>query len=107
MVCHYEMDEQGLETLGAHIIAGRDFRKEEIMPPMTPENMRSPRFPGIIVTQALAQTLFPDGNAVGKAVYDPSGTTRQPSSVSSTICRARGPRMSHTSSVFLRTRNCP
>lgn len=65
----YEMDEEGLETLGSHIIAGRGFRKEEILPPMTPStSMRA--FPQIVVTQRLAQTFFPDGNAVGKQVYD-------------------------------------
>lgn len=65
----YEMDEHGLETLGAHIIAGRGFRKEEILPPMTPSTAMRP-FPQIVVTQRLARTLFPDGNALGKHVYD-------------------------------------
>lgn len=68
----YDMDEQGLETLGAHIIAGRAFRKDEIMSPMTPENMDRP-IPGIVVTQLTARQLFPDGNALGKTVYDPFG----------------------------------
>jgi putative ABC transport system permease protein len=65
----YEMDEQGLQTLGSHIIAGRGFRKEEILPPMTPATSTRP-FPQIVVTQRLAKTLFPDSNAVGKQVYD-------------------------------------
>lgn len=65
----YEMDEQGLETLGAHIIAGRGFRKDEILPPMSPATSTRP-FPQIVVTQRLARTFFPDGNAVGKQVYD-------------------------------------
>jgi putative ABC transport system permease protein len=65
----YEMDEEGLKTLGSHIIAGRGFRKEEIMPPMTPTNQTGPT-PAIVVTERLAKTFFPDGNAVGKHVYD-------------------------------------
>jgi len=68
----YEMDEQGLQTLGSHIIAGRGFRKEEILPPMTPSNSARP-YPQIVMTQRLARTFFPDGNAVGKHVYDYMG----------------------------------
>ena len=68
----YDMDEQGLETMGAHIVAGRGFRKDEIMPPMTPENMERP-IPGIVVTQLTARQFFPDSNALGKTVYDPFG----------------------------------
>jgi putative ABC transport system permease protein len=66
----YEMDEQGLNTLGTHLIAGRAFRKEEILPPMTPANAARP-VPVIIVTEALAKAAYPDGNALGKPVYDP------------------------------------
>ncbi len=68
----YEMDEQGLLTLGSHIIAGRGFRAEEILPPMTPSTLTRP-IPQIVVTQRLARTFFPDGNALGKTVYDPLG----------------------------------
>jgi len=65
----YEMDEQGLETLGSHIIAGRGFRKDEILPPMSPSTATRP-FPQIVVTERLAKTFFGDENAVGKQVYD-------------------------------------
>jgi putative ABC transport system permease protein len=68
----YEMDEQGVQTLGARIIAGRNFRKEEIMPPMSPDNQLRP-IPQILVTRALAHALFADGNALGKSIYDPFG----------------------------------
>lgn len=68
----YEMDEEGLETLGSHIIAGRGFRKEEIRPPMTTSDSSRP-YPQIVMTQRLARTFFPDGNAVGKQVYDYMG----------------------------------
>jgi putative ABC transport system permease protein len=68
----YEMDEQGLLTLGAHIVAGRGFRKEEILPPLDPSTEMRP-FPHVVVTQRLARTFFPDGNALGKTVYDTVG----------------------------------
>jgi len=68
----YEMDEQGLKTLGTHLIAGRAFRKEEILSPMTPQNELRP-IPGVIMTEAMARALFPDGNAVGKPTYDMLG----------------------------------
>jgi putative ABC transport system permease protein len=68
----HEMDEQGLLTMGSHIIAGRGFRSDEILPPMTPANESRP-VPHIVVTQTLARAIFPDGNALGKTVYDPLG----------------------------------
>jgi len=67
-----EMDEHGLETLGSHIIAGRGFRKEEILPPITPGNETRP-FAHIVVTEDLARSIAPDGNVLGKTVYDPLG----------------------------------
>jgi len=83
----YEMDEQGLKTLGAHLIAGRAFRKEEIAPPMTPQNELRP-FPPVIVTEALAQALFPDGNAAGKTTYDALG---RPVTVVGVVANMQGP----------------
>lgn len=83
----YEMDEQGVKTLGARIIAGRDFRKEEIMPPLTPDNQLR-AIPEILVTQALANKLFADGKAVGKAVYDPLG---RPSTIVGVVSDMVGP----------------
>ena len=65
----YQTDEYGIETLGTHIIAGRNFRAEEILPPLSPEHENQP-IPSIIVTQSLAQKLFPNSSAVGKTVYD-------------------------------------
>jgi putative ABC transport system permease protein len=68
----YQMDEQGLQTLGAHLIAGRNFRKEEILPPMRADDQLRP-VPQVLVTQELAQALFADANALGKVTYDPFG----------------------------------
>ncbi len=60
------VDEQGLKTLGVPLIAGRNFRPDEIEP-YTPGTQAPPA--EIIITQALAQALFPHGNALGKTVY--------------------------------------
>jgi putative ABC transport system permease protein len=74
---YFSMDEQGLNTLGVRLIAGRGFRANEILPPLTQTNAGD-FVPQLIVTQAVAQTLFPHQNALGKTVYDSLG---QPSTI--------------------------
>jgi putative ABC transport system permease protein len=69
---NFSMDEQGLNTLGVRLIAGRDFRENEILPPLTADNT-SDFVPQLIVTQAVAETLFPHENALGKTVYNTLG----------------------------------
>jgi putative ABC transport system permease protein len=62
-----------VDTLGVQLIAGRAFRRDEILPPVTKEDA-SAWVPQIIVTRAYARFLFPDGgDALGKTVYDPLG----------------------------------
>ena len=68
----YQTDEYGIETLGSHIIAGRNFRAEEILPPLSSSHEDQP-IPSTIVTESLAKKLFPDSTAVGKTVYDVYG----------------------------------
>jgi putative ABC transport system permease protein len=65
----FETDEHALETLGVHLIAGRNFRHEEIEPPLT-MNEASRFVPKIIVSRAAAEHLFPHQNPLGKTVYD-------------------------------------
>jgi len=69
---YFSMDEQGLNTLGVRLISGRGFRANEILPPLNETNAGD-FVPQLIVTQAVAQTLFPNQNALGKAVYDSVG----------------------------------
>jgi putative ABC transport system permease protein len=69
---YFSMDEQGLNTLGVRLISGRSFRAEEILPPVTPTNTAD-FVPQLIVTQAVAEALFPHQNALGKTVYDSLG----------------------------------
>lgn len=68
----YQIDEHGIETLGTHIIAGRNFRAEEILPPRSTGH-EDQLVPSIIVTESLAKQLFPDSSAVGKTIYDAYG----------------------------------
>ncbi|TAK56618.1 MAG: FtsX-like permease family protein [Gammaproteobacteria bacterium] len=63
----FEMDEQGLAALGVRLVAGRAFSAEEILPPA----QGNQALPQILLTRALARVLFPDGDALGRQVYDP------------------------------------
>jgi putative ABC transport system permease protein len=64
-----EIDEQGLAALGLHLVAGRNFRHDEIQPPLTTSD--AARFvPQIIVGRALAERLYPGQDPIGKPVYD-------------------------------------
>ncbi|HTT05935.1 MAG TPA: FtsX-like permease family protein [Steroidobacteraceae bacterium] len=62
----YFGDEQTLRTLGLKLIAGRNFRPEEIVNLGSFDN---PHPAGLIITQGLARRLFPGGNALGRGVY--------------------------------------
>ena len=66
---YYEVDEQGLDSLGLHLVAGRNFRHAEVEPPITLED--AGRFVGeVILSRAAAKELFGDQNPLGKPVYD-------------------------------------
>jgi len=64
-----ELDEEGLNTLGLHLVGGRNFRHEEIEPPLS-EHDASRFVAEVIVSRALAEHLFPHESALGKPVYD-------------------------------------
>lgn len=62
------VDEQGLSSLGVSLLAGRNFRADEVVPDSatgTPQQSGE-----IIVSESLARALFPDGHALGSTVYD-------------------------------------
>jgi len=66
---YYEVDEQGLDALGLHLVAGRNFRHEEVEPPITLDD--AARFVNnVILSRAAAKELFGDQNPLGKPVYD-------------------------------------
>ncbi|MDR2012657.1 MAG: ABC transporter permease [Rhodanobacter sp.] len=62
----YPVDVQGLNTHGAKLIAGRDFKPAEVIE-FNAEKHLQPTV--VIVSKALADTLFPDGDALGKQIY--------------------------------------
>jgi putative ABC transport system permease protein len=64
-----EVDEQGLDTLGVKLVAGRNFRHEEIQPPLTRSDA-SHFVPVIIVSRELGEYLFPHQNPLGRQVWD-------------------------------------
>jgi putative ABC transport system permease protein len=66
----YIGSEDLLETLGLRLVAGRDFRPDEYQnfDALQAEGANG-TIPAVILTEALARHLFPDGNAVGKSVY--------------------------------------
>ena len=68
---NFMVDEHGLATFDLELLAGRNFRQDE----MVKRGFDSLEFPKvIIVSQALADELFPDGDALGKTVWDePNG----------------------------------
>jgi putative ABC transport system permease protein len=68
---NFMVDEHGLETFGLELVAGRNFRPEEITV-RSLENISAPDI--LIISQALADELFPDGDALGNTVWDePNG----------------------------------
>lgn len=63
---NFMVDEQGLDAFGLELVAGRNFRADEILE-RSLEKMVTPTT--TIVSQALADELFPDGDALGKTVW--------------------------------------
>jgi len=61
------VDEQGLEAFGLELVTGRNFRPEEVLV-MSLDDITNPDI--LIVSQALADELFPDGDALGNTVWD-------------------------------------
>ena len=70
---YFEMDEQSIQALGVHLIAGRAFRADEILPPVNTSNATD-FVPQVIVTRSLAEALFPHQNALGRSLYDIKGS---------------------------------
>ena len=67
----YMGDEHLLDTLGLRLVAGRNFRPDEVLV-MGTQQVVIP--PVVIVSKALADRLFPDGSALGKSFYAMSAT---------------------------------
>lgn len=68
----YFADEHAIATLGISLVAGRNFRADEIGHQGTYDKIAPA---AIIITRDLATKLFPDGSALGRTVYLPDGPT--------------------------------
>ena len=62
----YTGGEQMLQTLGLQLVAGRDFNRADVRHGAAAEVVAPPV---VIVTSALADKLFPHGDALGKPIY--------------------------------------
>jgi putative ABC transport system permease protein len=71
LTAYYFGDEHTLGTLGLKLIAGRNFTSDEIV---TRTETDIPAISVVIVTKALADKVFPGGNALGKSLYIESDT---------------------------------
>jgi putative ABC transport system permease protein len=58
----YSADDRILTTLGLELVAGRDFTAEDVY------HGSDSRIMNVIVTQHLADALFPEGDALGKSI---------------------------------------
>ncbi len=63
----YRWGEEGLEALGVELSRGRNFFPEEVNYILPDDNFPAPA--SILVTQALADDLFGEEDALGKTVY--------------------------------------
>jgi putative ABC transport system permease protein len=77
---YYEVGDQALEALGVHLVQGRAFRPDEILPPRTGEWVSSTAGE-VILTKLLADDLYPHGDAVGKTIYDAFGVLSGPATI--------------------------
>ncbi len=64
----YRVDDHGLNALGVNLVRGRNFYHEEVETWIPGKTESSPTSV-VIVTQAMADKLYPDTDALGKAVY--------------------------------------
>ena len=62
----YFADEHGLSTLGLKLVAGRNFDPAEVV---ERNDLEGKPPAALIVSQALATKLFPNGDALGKSIY--------------------------------------
>ncbi|RYD14209.1 MAG: FtsX-like permease family protein [Lysobacteraceae bacterium] len=71
----YLVDSHALDTFGFKLVGGRNFKPEEVTRTTFGDQLKPA---SIIVSKALADALFPDGDALGKQVYmdqDPPTST--------------------------------
>ncbi|CAM5245119.1 ABC transporter permease [Rhodanobacter lindaniclasticus] len=81
---YYFTDDQVLDTLGLKLVAGRAFNAGDVQH----QGFRdSPPRPIAIITKALADKLFPNGDAVGKVMY--SDGSNSPTTIIGVVAPSR------------------
>ena len=58
-----------LDTLGLHLVEGRDFNSDEVMGGKAFNDASDPRLPSVILARATAERLFPGKSAIGQSLY--------------------------------------
>jgi putative ABC transport system permease protein len=66
LAAEYFVDDHTLPTMGAQLVAGRNFRADEIHA-IDPQVARPPS--EVLITKALADKLYSNGTALGKPIY--------------------------------------
>ncbi|QRN53356.1 ABC transporter permease [Dyella caseinilytica] len=66
LAAEYFVDDHALPTMGVQLVAGRNFRADEIHA-IDPQVARPPS--EVIITKALADKLYSNGTALGKPIY--------------------------------------
>lgn len=92
----YFVDDHALHTLGVKVVEGRNFRPDEIG---ALEPNGSPDAPSIIVTRALARRAFPDGHALGKALYIGNSDAR-PSTIVGIVEHVQTPQTNSSDDIY-------
>jgi putative ABC transport system permease protein len=82
----YFGDDHARNTLGLRLVAGRNFEASEIGERQASDRLNTAV---ILITRALAQALFPKGNAVGQSIYVEGN--KQPSLVIGVVERLQIP----------------
>jgi len=68
-VSTYRFDFGSVDTLGLRLVAGRDFKADEILDGRELDKSSDPVLPSAIVTRAVAERLFAGRDPVGQVIY--------------------------------------
>jgi putative ABC transport system permease protein len=94
----YFVDDHTMNTLGVKITEGRNFRPDEIGT-LVPNG--SPDAPSIIVTRTVANRAFPDGHALGKALYI-GNSDAHPSTIIGIVEHVQTPQTNSSDDIYWR-----
>lgn len=65
----YAVGEQGLDSMGLKLVAGRDFRPEEYQLGTEIDKQTDPTVGQVIINRELAEKLFPGESPLGQSIY--------------------------------------